>query len=193
MIKRITTLLTMGLLIILFATACSSAPSPQDTVQKFFNALQQKNFEEAQSYINGEKSPITYDSEEQKEIIENFLDKINCEILSSEIKGDNATVKVKITAPDLLRIATKAISEMLPLAFATAFSDDPSSQEEMNKMLLQYFVNSLNDPNVPSVVTETTISLTKTENKWLIEPSADFLNALTGNMQEAFGVIEEDK
>jgi len=193
MIKKIATLLIMGLLVILLATACSSAPPPQDTVQKFFNALQQRNFEEAQNYINGEKSPITYDSEEQKEIIENFLDKIKCEILSSEIKGDKATVKVKITAPDLLRIITKTISEMMPLAFASAFSEDPASQEEMDRMLLQHFINSLNDPNAPSVVTETTISLTKTENKWLIEPSEDFLNALTGNIQKAFGVMEEQK
>jgi len=82
---------------------------------------------------------------------------------------------------------------MMPLAFASAFSEDPASQEEMDRMLLQHFINSLNDPNAPSVVTETTISLTKTENKWLIEPSEDFLNALTGNIQKAFGVMEEQK
>lgn len=185
-------IISLILLILLLITACSSVP-PQNTIQNFFQALQQQKIEEAAKYVSGNKAPITYESEEQKQIIQSYINKLKCEVISSEVKGNEATIKVKIISPDLLRIATKAMSELLPMAFASAFSDNQSSNEEMNKMALQYFLNSLNDPNVPTTVTETDIKLVKDKGQWLIQPTDDFTNALTGNIGKAFGMMENKK
>lgn len=185
-LKIISIMLVMAALV-----GCSSAPPPSKVVENFFKALQENNYQEIGKYIEGDTDKIgKFNNEDEEKLTKAITSKLKYEIVSTENKGNEATVKVKVTAPDLLKITSKTISELMGIAFATAFSDD-SQQLDMEKLTQQYFLNSVSDPNAPMVTTEVDIKLVKKDNAWYIQANDDLLNAITGNMAKAFGELQK--
>lgn len=185
-LKIISIMLVMAALV-----GCSSAPPPSKVVENFFKALQENNYQEIGKYIEGDTDKIgKFNNEDEEKLTKAITSKLKYEIVSTENKGNEATVKVKVTAPDLLKITSKTISELMGIAFATAFSDD-SQQLDMEKLTQQYFLNSVSDPNAPMVTTEVDIKLIKKDNAWYIQANDDLLNAITGNMAKAFGELQK--
>lgn len=185
-LKIISIMLVMATLV-----GCSSAPPPSKVVENFFKALQENNYQEIGKYIEGDTDKIgKFNNEDEEKLTKAITSKLKYEIVSTENKGNEATVKVKVTAPDLLKITSKTISELMGIAFATAFSDD-SQQLDMEKLTQQYFLNSVSDPNAPMVTTEVDIKLVKKDNAWYIQANDDLLNAITGNMAKAFGELQK--
>lgn len=185
-LKIISIMLVMATLV-----GCSSAPPPSKVVENFFKALQENNYQEIGKYIEGDTDKIgKFNNEDEEKLTKAITSKLKYEIVSTENKGNEATVKVKVTAPDLLKITSKTISELMGIAFATAFSDD-SQQLDMEKLTQQYFLNSVSDPNAPMVTTEVDIKLIKKDNAWYIQANDDLLNAITGNMAKAFGELQK--
>jgi len=130
------------------------------------------------------------EDEQGERLARTILSKVTTyEIGDKKVEGDKAEVSVKITAPDLLRITSKAIGELLSMAFAMAFSEG-QSQEETDAFLLQYFENAINDPNAPMTTSEIKVILEKKEGSWIVKPDDALANALTGNMGKAFAEIE---
>ena len=131
----------------------------------------------------GTKGEFKYADADQEKTIKAVFSKVDYQIVSSNVDGQNATVKAKVTSLDLPRIYGKVVGEMMPTLMAAAFAnktDDTKSQ------LMQSFVNALNDPNAPKTTTDVDIKLVKGDKGWLIEPTDDLLGALTGNMNKAF-------
>lgn len=185
-LKIISIMLVMATLV-----GCSSTPPPSKVVENFFKALQENNYQEIGKYIEGDTDKIgKFNNEDEEKLTKAITSKLKYEIVSTENKGNEATVKVKVTAPDLLKITSKTISELMGIAFATAFSDD-SQQLDMEKLTQQYFLNSVSDPNAPMVTTEVDIKLIKKDNAWYIQANDDLLNAITGNMAKAFGELQK--
>ncbi len=168
---------------------CSAIP-PKSVVSNFLDSVIAGDLEKAGTYVYREDEnkdffedliPLKEDREDFAKII---LSRLSYEIHSQEISGGEATVTTAITSPDLVRIVTKSLTELIPMAFAMAFSD--GGDDEMDAFVEQYFTNSISDPNAPTTTTKVDIKLSKVDGKWLVVPDDKLLNAMTGNIVKAF-------
>lgn len=176
--------------ILLFSLiGCSNNSKPDPTVLGFFDALKKGDTASTAKFVKSDsKGMITYKDGEQEKIAKTVFSKLDYKIESSVIKGDTATVKTKVTSVDLVKITASMVTDLLPTLMAKSLSGEENSEAETEKLLEQYYINSINNPNVAKTTTDVTIKLVKSSDKksWLIDPDDDLLNAITGNLQNAF-------
>lgn len=161
-------------------------PSPDSVVKKFLLALQQGDLEIAGQYLEANTSndfaeDITNVEPEDEEMQKALFSKLQYEIISSNIEGDNAKVKTKITSLDLVKITSSVMAEIMPLAFASAFSED-SNDEKLNELTEHYFNSAVLDPEAPTTTKIVTITLNKNEGAWIIVPDDELMNGVIGNI-----------
>ena len=182
--------LYLFLIIILFVgitTGCTA--SPENVVQGFFDSMKKGELESFPQYVYDKKgnknfSSIIRDKPEQAELIKAIFSKLTYEIKSGDKSGDTAQVDAKVTSPDLVRISGKMITEIMPMAFDSSFNETNGDQTE--KMMQQYMMNSISDPQAPLTSSDIIIHLKKVNDKWMIVPNDDLMNAMTGNISKAF-------
>ena len=165
--------------------------SPEDTVKGFIESIKTSDFDKTSSYTNDEDSRFEYGTEEEERVFKPIFSKIEYEIVSSSIGNDSATVKTEITAPDLDKIADQAVDDLLNEIEELALEEN-TEDIQFSKMLIESFISHLSVPNLPLKTTKVNINLIKYENtgKWVIELDEDLLNAITGNLGLADGLIE---
>lgn len=184
----------------LFLTGCSTAESPDKVLSKYLESMKKTDYTTAVTYLskNNDQSDslITGKGDESGEaIMKSLMSKITYEtpVLGKKEK-EAATVKVKITSPDMTRITGSVMSQAIGVAFASAFSQN-ANKTDTNTYMNQLFINSINDPNCPMTTTDATINFIKEDNQWKIqnnkENSTALVNALTGNMETAFSGISK--
>ncbi len=161
--------------------------TPKTVADNFLLAVEKTDFQTAGQYaVQNNDIAAKLDkanSPEGEKIVKAVFPKVSHKIISSTQSGDTAQVVASITSPDLLRIVSSVLGQLMPVAFASAFSEKPEA-ENMDLLAEQYFMNAITDPNVPMTTNEVTINLTKKDGKWLIVPNDDLVNALTGNIGE---------
>ncbi|MBU5484735.1 DUF4878 domain-containing protein [Clostridium sp. MSJ-11] len=187
-IKRLA--LIMAILITsLSLIACSAQPS--DTMNSFLENFKKQDFKTAMTFVKTDvpSEDLELENEEQKKIMEAVLTKLEYEILSTEVKGDKATAKVKITSCNLPKILTNTLAELLPTLFASAFSQENIDDAKAEAMMMEHFLKAINDPNAPTTVSEMDVELVKENNKWVILVSEPLFNALTGNFNKMSEVL----
>jgi hypothetical protein len=112
--------LLLALLLTVGCVGCSSGPPPDRVVKDFFGAMIKGDFEIAAKLAGGsdiEKDVLKTTEDEQGEhLAKSILARITYEIGDKKVEGDKAEVSVKVTAPDILRITSNTISEVLPMA-----------------------------------------------------------------------------
>jgi len=180
---------TLIIIIFFICAGCSLSYSPEEVVTNYLDTIKKGDYEESKKFIYVSQDSDDFFSNndndaEKTEMRNEILGKISYKVLSSKISGDTASVDIEITSVDLSRIFSKAISELMPLAFASAF--DKSKNANTNVMLEQYMKNSINDPNVLMTSTNTKLELKKVNDAWLLVANDDLLNSLTGNIGKAF-------
>lgn len=191
--KPIIALLLTLVLVFIGLTGCSAA-SPDKTVTDFLDAVKQGDFETALQYVETEADQpiISLDSPEEEKLGKLIFSKLSYKIVSTSKDNDTASVQTEITSPDLLRIVTQAMGDLFALAFTNAFSQDTNNQD-MDKIAEQYFEDSLSDPNVPMATNVVEFTLKKQDKTWIIVPDDDLINALMGNIGEAFEAFEQQE
>ncbi|GAW91188.1 DUF4352 domain-containing protein [Calderihabitans maritimus] len=189
LLKKYLSVLLVGVLVVI--AGCSAGPTPKQVTNDFLKALQDGDIETAKTFVVSDKNLVEnyFENEEAEKTAKLILSRITYEVGDYSVDGDTAVVNAKITSPDLLRIVGKAIQEMLPMAFAAAFSES-TSQEAVDKMLEQYLENSISDPNAPMTTSQVKINLVKANGTWKIsQDNDDLLNAVTGNIAKAFSMV----
>lgn len=166
-------------------TGCDLFAPPKNTVESFMAAVEKGDLTSAAQYVvpNGNLQGTIDKSNdpESEKMIKAIFTKVSHKIVSTTKTGDKAQVTTSITSPDLLRITSTVMGQMMPLAFAAAFSED-SSQDNMDQLVEQYMMNAITDPNAPMTTTEVVINLTKQNGKWLIVADDNLVNAMAGNI-----------
>lgn len=180
----------LSLLIISSLISCSNT-SPETSVKNFFDALKKQDMTTATSYLIDGSKDISYDNPQQEKIIKQIFSKLNCEIISTNTEGDKATVKAKVTSPDLVNITSKAISELLPQLMVMAFSNNSDVEDKASELIEEYFTKSLSDPKLSLTTNEIDIKLKKINDKWLIDADDKLGNAITGNIAEALEKFDQ--
>lgn len=181
-----TKIIAILLVSLLILTSCSKA-KPDDTVSSFFNKLITGDYEAAYAFVEGDiENALDLDktSERAAELI---FSKVSFNIKSSSVNGNTAIVSTEIVAPNLPVIIGQVMSSALPMAFASAFSEDANStQEAINQFVEETLINLLSDPNVSMTTTTIDIQLQKGETGWKIIANDDLANAITGGAVKAF-------
>ncbi|WMJ80952.1 DUF4878 domain-containing protein [Clostridium sp. MB40-C1] len=179
----------------------SKSSKPQESVKAYFDCLKKQDTKKAATYIRessdeakstNEDNKPKFENKYEEKILQEFTSKLKYEILSTKINGNNAKVKVKITAPNLTKITANIITELLPTIFSQAISGKQDNKKVEN-MTMERLLNSLKDSEVSMSTSEIDIELLKDKEKkmWLIVGNDELFNALTGDLGKVFGDLEK--
>ena len=176
--------------LLLLTSAGCSGPSPDAAAKGFIDAMVKADFATAAKYVGGNVDEMINapDAEEAEQLIKALFARVSYQIGDSKVTGNQATVAAKITAPDLTVVTAKVILEVMPAAFALAFSGG-GSEEQMNTLFIESFVTNINDAEAAMLTSEVTINLEKKDGSWIITPDDAFINALTGNLGTAWAEL----
>lgn len=158
-----------------------------DTVDKMFTALKTGDEEQIKQYINIEE--LTEDetteenTSEDQEMEKAMLKNLNYEVISTDVKLNECTVKVNISNKDLKTVFGNYMAKAFSLAFSQAFG--AMTEEEMDNQLKQYFEEQYDSDSIETITTEITIDMKKENGKWNITCDEDkFIDAVLPGYKE---------
>jgi hypothetical protein len=187
------------LVMALMLSGCAAKPSPDQVVAKFLDAIKSLNTEEMAKYVTPDAlTPLNLnaqpDGSVEAEAIMSAFSRLTYKIQPATVSGDAATVPVSITSVNMGGILSEIMVEAFGAALLAAFSDG-KSQEDLAKGVEASLIKALKDPDAPMVTTDVTISLKKTDGKWLIaldeESSKEFGNAICGGLGDFAEALSE--
>lgn len=191
MVKKFLAFLTTLVMVFAFA-GCSGGESPETAVSNYLKAFQTMDLETIEKYTADAENTTDATEDaisdlETDEMGAAFVENLTFEILSSTQEEDTATVKVSITNVDMTNAMGKAISEMIPLAFAGL------SEEELEQKSTEAMISAIANNKDTTLTKEVDVSLVKGENNWQVVPDDALADAITGglvsfanSMNEAF-------
>ena len=187
-----------SLLIILLLAGCGGGtPSPSDVTKQFLDAIKKKDSEKIENLYAGKKVDMIGDilpdqaeestesknDEELQKLVEDKLFAFDYSITGEEIKEDKASVNVDITTYKIGEALGNVFGEYLGQAFGLAFSD--VSDEELDVLLNTTFKKYFEQLKEKDFKKSATVTLTKSENGWIIDEFADdsdLMDGITGGL-----------
>ncbi|MEA1009792.1 MULTISPECIES: DUF4878 domain-containing protein [Bacillus cereus group] len=165
--KKIKKLLLLMMVVGLTVGVLAGCANPKDTVEEFLTALQKGDIDKARTFVVSEKefSKLNEktDDAEAKAMLSAITKNFKFEKLEEVSKNDDkAEVKVKVTSADLSVAVTKAVGEVMPMAFASAFSEDKEQSEKaIEKTMTSAIIKHLSDKDAIMATREVTLNLKK--------------------------------
>ncbi|MBX0355005.1 hypothetical protein BK709_24410 [Bacillus thuringiensis serovar shandongiensis] len=168
--KKVKKLLLLMMVIGLIVGVLAGCANPKDTAEEFLTAIQKGDVEKARTFVESDKGfnklNEKTDDAEAKEMLSAITKNFKFEKLEEVSKTDNkAEVKVKITSADLSVAVTKAMGEVMPMAFASAFSEDKEQSEKaIEKTMTSAIIKHLSDKDAIMATREVTLNLKKNKD-----------------------------
>ncbi|EJS74573.1 DUF4878 domain-containing protein [Bacillus cereus] len=181
--KKVKKLLLLMMVVGLTVGVLAGCANPKDTAEEFLTALQKGDVEKARTFVESDKefSKLNEktDDAEAKEMLSAITKNFKFEKLEEVSKNDDkAEVKVKVTSADLSVAVTKAMGEVMPMAFASAFSEDKEQSEKaIEKTMTSAIVKHLSDKDATMATREVTLNLKKNKD-------GDYKIVADDNLQE---------
>ncbi|OTX30327.1 hypothetical protein BK717_25145 [Bacillus thuringiensis serovar malayensis] len=169
-VKKVKKLLLLMMVIGLIVGVLAGCANPKDTAEEFLTAIQKGDVEKARTFVESDKGfnklNEKTDDAEAKEMLSAITKNFKFEKLEEVSKTDNkAEVKVKITSADLSVAVTKAMGEVMPMAFASAFSEDKEQSEKaIEKTMTSAIIKHLSDKDAIMATREVTLNLKKNKD-----------------------------
>ncbi|AXK17380.1 TPA: DUF4878 domain-containing protein [Bacillus toyonensis] len=168
--KKVKKLLLLMMVIGLIVGVLAGCANPRDTAEEFLTAIQKGDVEKARTFVESDKEfnklNEKTDDAEAKEMLSAITKNFRFEKLEEVSKTDDkAEVKVKITSADLSVAVTKAMGEVMPMAFASAFSEDKEQSEKaIEKTMTSAVIKHLSDKDAIMATREVTLNLKKNKD-----------------------------
>lgn len=190
--KKIISILLCLTFIMAVLTGCSN-PAPDKVVESFLQAYQSADFAAAAQYLTTGEDATFIESENDK-IVDIIMAAVEYENITTDSKTkEDAIVTATITALDTVTIMNNVMKEAMGLAFVYAFSDDPNADEDFDAMLDRMMNNAFAATDAPKVKITVDIVLKNTESGWKIEPTTEFMDAITGGLFTYAGGISDEE
>ncbi|SCC05872.1 hypothetical protein [Bacillus mycoides] len=181
--KKIKKLLLLMMVIGLTVGVLAGCANPKDTAEEFLTAIQKGDLEKARTFVESDKefSKLNEktDDADGKAMLSAITKSFKFEKLEEvSKKDDKAEVKVKVTSVDLSIAVTKAMGEVMPMAFASAFSEDKEQSEKaIEKTMTSTIIKNLADKEAAMATREVTLNLKK-------DKDGDYKIVADDNLQE---------
>ena len=177
----------LACLLLVFMAGCAKESSPADTVTQFSDAIKAFDLQKMNDYIEGEEAVASLDLE-NNETIGGLMDQfkiwakdLQYKIVSTEEKGDTATVTVEYTHTDASAVTEDAMTDYFTQALAMAFSG--ASDEDMTELLAKLLMEKVETSEIGTKQTTVVYPLKKINGKWLIEEIPDdVLHVITSDL-----------
>ncbi len=174
-------------LLVLFVftlVACGGGSRPEDAVNGFFNTLKNADFEKIETYMEGDSNLTQLKSmkPEAKEMIKAMFGQLQTTLGSSEVKGNEAVVNIKLSFVNVqaaMKNLDQEFKAMLKKLMLGANSQNREKlEQEMQKEILALFKKAMSAPNVARMTEDAKISLVKVGNTWKLSKDQRFGNQL---------------
>ncbi|MBJ7984780.1 MULTISPECIES: hypothetical protein [Bacillus] len=181
--KKVKKLLLLMMVIGLTVGVLAGCANPKDTAEEFLTAIQKGDLEKARTFVESDKefSKLNEktDDADGKAMLSAITKSFKFEKLEEvSKKDDKAEVKVKVTSVDLSIAVTKAMGEVMPMAFASAFSEDKEQSEKaIEKTMTSTIIKNLADKEAAMATREVTLNLKK-------DKDGDYKIVADDNLQE---------
>ncbi|MGH0513430.1 hypothetical protein [Bacillus cereus] len=181
--KKVKKLLLLMMVIGLTVGVLAGCANPKDTAEEFLTAIQKGDLEKARTFVESDKefSKLNEktDDADGKAMLSAITKSFKFEKLEEvSKKDDKAEVKVKVTSVDLSIAVTKAMGEIMPMAFASAFSEDKEQSEKaIEKTMTSTIIKNLSDKEAAMATREVTLNLKK-------DKDGDYKIVADDNLQE---------
>ncbi|MBJ8069685.1 MULTISPECIES: hypothetical protein [Bacillus cereus group] len=181
--KKVKKLLLLMMVIGLTVGVLAGCANPKDTAEEFLTAIQKGDLEKARTFVESDKefSKLNEktDDADGKAMLSAITKSFKFEKLEEvSKKDDKAEVKVKVTSVDLSIAVTKAMGEVMPMAFASAFSEDKEQSEKaIEKTMTSTIIKNLSDKEAAMATREVTLNLKK-------DKDGDYKIVADDNLQE---------
>lgn len=181
--KKVKKLLLLMMVIGLTVGVLAGCANPKDTAEEFLTAIQKGDLEKARTFVESDKefSKLNEktDDADGKAMLRAITKSFKFEKLEEvSKKDDKAEVKVKVTSVDLSIAVTKAMGEVMPMAFASAFSEDKEQSEKaIEKTMTSTIIKNLSDKEAAMATREVTLNLKK-------DKDGDYKIVADDNLQE---------
>ncbi|WP_142327456.1 hypothetical protein [Bacillus thuringiensis] len=167
--QKIKRLLLLMMVVGLTAGVLAGCANPKDTTEEFLTAIQKGDVEKARTFVESDKEfnklNEKTDDAEAKAMLSAITKNFKFEKLEEVSKKDDKAevkVKMKITSADLSVAVTKAVGEVMPMAFASAFSEDKEQSEKaIEKTMTSTIIKNLTDKDAAMATREVTLNLKK--------------------------------
>ncbi|WP_142344208.1 hypothetical protein [Bacillus cereus] len=181
--KKIKKLLLLMMIVGLTVGVLAGCANPKDTTEEFLTAIQKGDLEKARTFVESDKefSKLNEktDDADGKAMLSAITKSFKFEKLEEVSKKDEkAEVKVKVTSVDLSIAVTKAMGEVMPMAFASAFNEDKEQSEKaIEKTMTSAIIKHLSDKGAIMATREVTLNLKK-------DKDGDYKIVADDNLQE---------
>ncbi|KAF5060324.1 hypothetical protein [Anaerotignum sp.] len=169
---------------------------PEKVVASYLDALKNGDLTSAKAYVNEENDEILTETEDESTntLINSILKNLTYEIGTIDVKETTATVTTTIKNIDMKTVMGEVLSELLSLAFSGL--DAEALETKQNEA----FAKALETNKDTIKETEVIIQLEKKETGWIIIPTEDLADGITGGllsyadtMNSSFGGEAEDE
>lgn len=169
---------------------------PEKVVASYLDALKNGDLTSAKAYVNEENDEILTETEDESTntLINSILKNLTYEIGTIDVKETTATVTTTIKNIDMKTVMGEVLSELLSLAFSGL--DAEALEAKQNEA----FAKALETNKDTIKETEVIIQLEKKETGWIIIPTEDLADGITGGllsyadtMNSSFGGEAEDE
>lgn len=118
----------------------------------------------------------TEDEDMEVEMLRLVFQNLSYKIISSDEKGDEATVEAEITNTDMGSVMQELIQQLIVLAFSGI------DESEIDAKMMEIMNQEVNKDEIETVTNTVTMNLKKTDGKWKISTDDALADALTGGM-----------
>lgn len=205
--KRVISLFCIITMIFIF-TACNLfSESPEQAVSNALTAIKNSDKETMKKYFGdedifnrneeksqNEKETGGEEAEKNEKYLRLLVEKLDFEILSSNIEGDKATVKADITNTDMRPIFREYLRQAFSIAISESFLEGSEmSDEEAQEEMEQIFIDLLEDGDNKTITSTVEVNLSKLGNSWKTDADDKFLDAVFGGFFSIVDSIDDDK
>jgi hypothetical protein len=139
------------------------------------------------------------ETEQSKKIVERLFKHMEYRVISSNVKGEMATVKLEITNINGGEAWQDALEQYAIMCFDNAFAEDYMGTEGLEAEYLKSLERAFKSANY--ITTKVDVHMEFIGSRWVVDVNEDLVNAITGNLlyakygrisYDANGKIEDD-
>ena len=192
--KKIVSFLLVSILTVGLA-ACNKTEKvekPENVVNEYFTAVKNGNVEEVNKLTEGKTEEKDKDvSEKEIELAKKVFNHISVDVIGdAKVDGETATVKAKVTAPDMKKVFELVMADAIQKFMKASFEGKKMSDEESDKLVEESFIKQFENKDLAKVTSEVDLNLVKKDNSWVIKEDEVLENAISGGLPKEIREFE---